>query len=76
MSIRRKPRQRALPDSNRLSSMTTAELLDIVESSLMLAGPLYAGVRKNSVDEWSLQCLHTQLAQALMGVDELTRRSR
>lgn len=76
MSIRRKPRQRALPESNRLSGMTTGELLDIVESSLMLAGPLYAGVRKNSIDEWSLQCLHTQLAQAMLGVDELTRRSR
>jgi hypothetical protein len=56
--------------------MTTGELLDIVESSLMLAGPLYAGVRKNAIDEWSLQCLHTQLEQAVMGVDELTRRSR
>lgn len=76
MSIRRKPRQRALPDSNRLSGMTTGELLDIVESSLMLAGPLYAGVRKNSVDEWSLQCLRIQLEQASMGVNELTRRSR
>ena len=76
MPIRRKPRQRSLPESNRLAGMTTGELLDIIESSLMLAGPLYAGVRKNAIDEWSLQCLHTQLEQAVMGVDELTRRSR